>query len=405
MIDGRQLLYQTFRIVFSKQSQRFLPLKMAKMLVSKLNYYLLSAIFHSLCLGGLVWQVTQISLNFFQFDTMKDIKVSMPEATNHSGRHLNFCFDNHQFFDYELYSQMLDNGTIAPGNIWKFDRANENSKRLLFEFMTISQRFKLRHNLRKIESFWFHPEEYILGNSYCYQLSEERYVFSSFALANVTRMKVSLSDKLPNVDYTRFQFIDNVTRTGQDIFILSSYYYFVQRLPWPYIDDCFDYGTINFPSRLHALGHCQKLDNRKQFQNQYKNKLYWTESVRPNDTKLANFTAPGDIGTWSFQALNEECLRSGMYQKFDCKQKTYFIEFNRKTEMADQNWKKIIIETDQNSNPSFDIESKPRIDHIDFLTYTRLPKKPNAKILFWFFGFHFYSIIVTFMLFLVIYAT
>ena len=52
---------------------------MQKKSISKRSYYLLNALFHSLCLAGLLWQVTKVSLDFFSYEVMKDINIIMPE--------------------------------------------------------------------------------------------------------------------------------------------------------------------------------------------------------------------------------------------------------------------------------------------------------------------------------------
>ena len=292
----------------------------------------------------------------------------MPEATNNSGRHLNVCILNHQFFNHKLYSKMLDKGSITPPSRIAFDRDNDDHKEILFESMNISQRFKLRYDARYLQ-FAIPPEEYILGDWYCYQIyNQPLYHFPLTVLANVSRIKLSLSDKLPNVDFTRFTSVDDITTDAHESITLSSYYYFVLRLPWPYVDDCFDYNEINFASRVQAVGDCFYLD-RKHSRESYEDRVTWSTIVRRSDIEFANFTAFGDIGSLSFEQLNEHCSELGLYEKFDCEQSTYFIEFNRTSIPTTSNSKSMFIRTLQNRNPSFDIESKPRIDHIDFVTY------------------------------------
>ena len=60
--------------------------------MSKLTFYSLSIFFHSLCLSGLIWQVTQISVNFFEFDVLTDIKIFTPEESKWSEKVAYVCF-------------------------------------------------------------------------------------------------------------------------------------------------------------------------------------------------------------------------------------------------------------------------------------------------------------------------
>ena len=80
------------------QANNFISISVAMKTVSKFTFYILQLIFHSLCLSGLIWQVTQISINFFKYDVIKDINVKTPEEVKGNRKTAYVCFYNPEIF-------------------------------------------------------------------------------------------------------------------------------------------------------------------------------------------------------------------------------------------------------------------------------------------------------------------
>ena len=72
-------------------SEKYSSSKMTKR-ENKLKFLLCQFIFHSFCISGLLWQITQISVNFFKFDTIKDINVFTPEDLLSQDKIAYICF-------------------------------------------------------------------------------------------------------------------------------------------------------------------------------------------------------------------------------------------------------------------------------------------------------------------------
>lgn len=79
---------------------------MSKASVSKVTYFFWTIIFHSLCLSGLVWQVVQISVNFFKFDVMKDINVITPDEIDSAAKVLYVCVSKIANLDPNIASEV-----------------------------------------------------------------------------------------------------------------------------------------------------------------------------------------------------------------------------------------------------------------------------------------------------------
>lgn len=75
--------------------------------VSKQTCYIFNLLFHSLYLSGLIWQVTQISVNFFKFDVIEDINVIAPKENTQMEKILYFCFENYQILQNDKYKNIL----------------------------------------------------------------------------------------------------------------------------------------------------------------------------------------------------------------------------------------------------------------------------------------------------------
>ena len=77
---------------------------MATYIGKKILYRVCNVSYFTLCFIGLIWQVTQISINFFQFDVISDIRLSLPERTEKKA--FNFCFQTFEMLNYETYIGM-----------------------------------------------------------------------------------------------------------------------------------------------------------------------------------------------------------------------------------------------------------------------------------------------------------
>ena len=69
--------------------------------------------------------MTQISVNFFKFDLIKDINVITPEENTQMEKIVYFCFENYQILQNEKYKNIL---------IQKYKNTLENNQISKLEF-------------------------------------------------------------------------------------------------------------------------------------------------------------------------------------------------------------------------------------------------------------------------------
>ena len=103
---------------------------MKKKQVNKITYVTSTYIFRSLCLSGLIWQITQISINFFQFDIIKDINVVMPEDSIEVEKVLYICSENSELLSYGRYIDMLES---KGKNEWDVRNIEQEKRRNIIQ--------------------------------------------------------------------------------------------------------------------------------------------------------------------------------------------------------------------------------------------------------------------------------
>lgn len=322
-------------------------------------------VFYSLCLSGLIWQGTQISVNYFTFDTIKDIKVSMPSETDNSGRRLNICFRNdevlnmNRFIEY-IYSQNVTNRDYID-NIW--------SKQAFLEKMSASNRFNVSYSPSELFSSFIGrklrkestetTKKFILGSRICYQIAYTGVLtLDKHNIKNATNVFISVGEALPIFDYNKLLPVSRVSGMLSKLTICSHYYTLV-RMSWPYVDDCKDYMALKVSNRLRAVGCCI-------------NDGTVSVSTSSIQTKVITSNNMGDGKGIAFdRTLKSEFLLncSRKYPKPDCNETTYLFITRREQHKTTDNHTMIDIRIGDDINPSFLITSKPRIDDIEYVTY------------------------------------
>lgn len=110
--------------------------------------------------------------------------------------------------------------------------------------------------------------------------------------------------------------------------------------------------SINYTSRMEAIGECigwsgRKLDRMGVTRD--------TTVVRSENLKNGNFRAIGGVD-------KSRCMKK--LTKSDCNQITCFMRGNKTKKVANISGLKYLwVEIDPDKNPSFSVESKPRIDN------------------------------------------
>ena len=85
-------------------------------------------IFHAICLSGLIWQLCEVSVNYFKYNVVSDIKVIMPQNDNYVW-YFHFCNTMSNSINFGNLSEYSH---LNIPNIWKekynFERFNLSLK-------------------------------------------------------------------------------------------------------------------------------------------------------------------------------------------------------------------------------------------------------------------------------------
>lgn len=347
---------------------------MATYVGKKILYRVCNVSYFTLCFIGLIWQVTQISINFFQFDVISDIRLFLPKRTE--GKAFNFCFRTFEMLKYETYIGM---------NVT--DRADEKEfKKNFVSNLTIRERFELLLDQNIVfnhtdgpgsRSVGFNMTPFLIEALSCYHMYSteksmsmlspttpgitETYKASTYYMKNLTGLMVMVSN-INSLPWAEFSTVDVITDLKSDrgliIFFLSSQSYFLKRLPSPYTDKCVDYKRYGYRNHHDAIRKCLNFEHVERYEEASDAQIFLMNTSYQNYRIRSREPENRDIWT--------KCLKEVM--NADCEQELILTIIVRKVMP--------VLEVDgthfslsRSKSPSLRIQSKERIDDIDFITY------------------------------------
>lgn len=276
--------------------------------MKSLSYSVGNFFYYILCFCGLIWQVYQISENYFKFEAIKDISVLSPDESSVQKRVIYYCFKQSGIVDTHKYVDMIKRDKQLSKSLQRSDVYESNLK----YFIVISRRIGVRFNINRdyvnifrtnskilAPSVDFDTEdeddslgfdlgyqnigfnyEFMIGDKYCYSFNTTlNLVLKSAALVNVSSFEISIGTYGTPSDVRRFIAVDNNVSV-KNIVMVTSYSIDMYKLAWPYDDRCMDYGT----HRADVIADCQ---TRNGFVSQLK-------VIRDTDYELFNYTLSSD---------------------------------------------------------------------------------------------------------------
>lgn len=295
---------------------------MAKRTINKILFQALSVLYYGLCLSGLTWQVTEISVRFFSFGVSRTTLFILPEDLRTGEKVLYACFNRHEIFGMsarlhwdmevgEIFPRLPTNEKMAPSKI---------------------------------------SNQFIVDDKTCLQFSKFA-VFKKFA--NISTIFLSYSSPLPRFDYDRMERV-KITEFEDVTFGVSSTAFIVKKLKYPYEEMCVNY-VGRYPSRTLAIDDCV---SKLLLEYSGGRRLYKkTVVTREEYPVFANLTIWG-----SDAGFGKECSRRIIFP--DCFQTIFISKVMQETGIGLPG-----VVPVQETDPSFIIYSRPSIDMIDFVTY------------------------------------
>ena len=266
---------------------------------------------------------------------------------------INFCFTHNQLIDYDRYMEYIKSERV---HISLSSDEIELHQDPYFNYgLTIRTRFDLSIDTTRL--FDDDVLRFVYGEFICYHIANSSDYEESFPLSrltNVTIMIIGYSLEYPKIDYHRMRFIFGANKMDKSVLaILTSNVYSMKRLQSPYTDHC-----VN-----HEFN--QQVANRRCVNDLYreKNMVYQRFTVTESDTQYMNFTV-------SENDIVDEKPCENILDYVDCYEPsifTYVEQENIHLESDDESY--LVVQASSSNVPSFVIESKARIDNIDYVTY------------------------------------
>lgn len=325
-----------------------------------------------LCLLGLIWQIIQISLIYFRFDVVSQIGIIMPENYITKANSLNICVLKQQMVDQDIINQTYNR--YIHEYFTKYE-PRRMVKHIVGDNMTIGDFFKATIDrngffgiYKRYEKFNVTKEtiNFITNGKSCFQVLDYR----KYKLYQINTPKIPETEFLFLSIYYKYPYFNDERQRyltiNRDIpyAMISSYSYFIDKLSWPYVENCINYENIGFRDQEHAIQMCIY----EEYLTKY-NRIFKGISILRNETKYYKHRV------YPFYGSNEnedEIIKycKNKYKIFpDCKKETVFTHIDTKYNPYEE-LNATSLSFWQGSNfVSSKIDSKPSIDFIEYFTF------------------------------------
>ena len=296
-------------------------------------------------------QVTKVSIDFFQYEVMKDINIIMPEASKKKEKILFICI-SYDILDMDQCEKILATKDFQRRyNESKMFELNKKPKPWEVIQMIFSAKERIAVFPNVISLFRGNMDKFFFDYRNCFQATNSDLLMEKSAIES---FGIHLSGKsLPYFYQDRLFKVSN-PESLQEINI-NSYSYSIKRMEKPYQDKCSNYKT----TKQAAIADC--------IHNMFPGNTFYTkyDLIDENNPVYQN-------QTYKFVSYTDGKICENKYIQSHCNETIYFnqLDVMRKDDEA------VYYETDfrigvpdDDTSPSFIMESKARINIIDFITY------------------------------------
>lgn len=336
---------------------------MAKKEVGMYTFQLCTIIFHTTCLLGLAWQITQISINYFAFDVVSDIKIIMPEKI-HDTKSLNLFFPtyevkNETIFE-EIWKKYFPNQSIPVSHEIEIIRDTFTLENLLDIAIPPTKLFKNITD-ETVISICDRLIGYHIPNI---SFGSKTYLNQKYLL-NTSFIFLAVGRTFPDIDRHRIFPTTELSENDRMITIsIESHSYFVTKLSFPYVDDCINYSKFGFRNQDDAITKCvRNISTLYGFMTR-------NDSSFLHSRTLVRILSPKEhLRGCDLKYEKDDCVKESMFTIIHQYMQPRVNKTNTELIGIDDPDNLIELYMDRSNEPSFKVESKPRIDPIDFITY------------------------------------
>lgn len=318
---------------------------MKKLSVPKLCYSISNAIFYSLCLSGLIWQSTMISISFFEYDVVSDIKVIMPENDTYE-RYLNFCYLISSVIVYPKYEKLLQKYEMNMS--MKDERDYKRS--FIISNLTFKEQFDVAMKDGIVDER-HSSTRFLYKDFICHHIKSQNYrhfLRIKHLNQNISFITIMISKKLPNIDVNRLLAFSHEKNISSYVNI-APYSLYGQRLQAPYADQCMNFKALNFSGSKEAISSCLE-----------EGKVSVLRIVSENENHLLKYRRKNI-------SVYRDCKK---YNRVECNSHDIFtLLVSKGSDQTKDNILRYHISIRLANQPSFRIVSKPKIGYVDLITY------------------------------------
>lgn len=372
-----------------------------------------------ICLLGCTLQITEISINFFKFQVVSNLEMLMPGKERM--RATTICVPNHQIINDQKYQDIV-NAKIIEGSIpskrgYRFYNKHEDillSKRFRGEkptillsqeldkeiivqyYLTIKERLEITIDVTELlEEFnYIHlmkvARKFILSECVCYQMMRRDgevefqtdwgirplsmadyslYEINSILLENVTILHIVLNSisQSPFIEFFLQPQIKNFNWTQSAKYSSAANSFKVTKLEWPFVDNCIKYLKIGFKDNRAAINNCINEKSIERLGKAARFKEFDNETAV--DYPMIGYPLEQDTVD-AINLMSNECKK--IYHQPDCDHETIFTRTtidSKNSIYLKMHLNMFRFSQSMSENPSYKIQSQPKIENVDFLTY------------------------------------
>lgn len=335
--------------------------------------------YYAICGAMFLWQSTEISINFFQFQTVSTINFVPPGKQYLSP--ITICFYLDQVLNETKFQSIYRDKNLS---VFCLGSDIMSCKFMVIEiFFTTQERFDISLNSSDVVGYYMsYRTPYILGRYICYQMLNPRYLkkqvkewigditddtqddiakynnIGYVSLDNVTMFRIAIApiDVLPHFEFFTTEQIEYVGKNHMNLDV-SSYFYRFSKLEPPYIDNCIDYKVFGYLNRQDAISTCINNMSIKKRNKTSRTKIFETG----NDYQMS-ISMLIDISDRSI----EKCQKN--YPNDDCSNELTYTDYEIKNETKIGS-KRIFIKQILSTKPSYIVDNQEKIDNVDYITY------------------------------------
>ena len=322
---------------------------MSKIVINKTAYSLGKSLFYLSCLSGLVWQSSQILVNYFAYGVVSDIKLLLPEHDNVE-LYLHFCYTMGTVVNIRKLSRYSRYNIPSDWeHKFNFERYN----------LTLRDQFQIENN-GLVVPFNSNTTAYIKRRRICFQFNNDTDVQYEISIPSKNLGEDSyyvffqLGRKLPNLDTQRVLTYPHDPNPKYSTSIdIGAYSLYTHRLKYPYTDDCIDFAMYKFPNRYAALYSCNIVRGNE-------TRLHTNRVVIENDSELLDYKVSHDT------SVQDKCRR---YDKDACNEHSTFTQILSSGKYPKEDYTMYAFTLRPSTHPSLRIFSHPNIGTIELITY------------------------------------